>query len=115
MDKGWAQRLLTVLWQHTRWIERDPSTHSSANNHRIGELVGLLVVSLLVPEVPDSESRRRRALVELEYELGRQILPDGTGAEQAFYYHLYVLDLTLLAVAALDVTGQMSPTGSSTL
>jgi len=111
MDEGRAQRLLTVLWQHTRWIERDPSTHSSANNHRIGELVGLLVVSLLVPEVPGSESRRRRAIVELENELGRQILPDGTGAEQAFYYHLYVLDLTLLAVAALDVTGQSVPDG----
>ena len=31
---------LRALWQHARWIERDPSTGSSANNHRIGELAG---------------------------------------------------------------------------
>src|SRR6185312_6898378 len=44
------------LWQHGRWICRDPSSHSSANNHRVGELVGLLSVALLAPELPESEA-----------------------------------------------------------
>ncbi len=39
----------------------------------------------------------------------RQILPDGTGAEQAFAYQLFVLDLLLLVVSLLDCAGLAVP------
>lgn len=100
---------LRVLWQHGHWIERDPSTHSSANNHRIGELVGLIVLSALTPELDDTRHWFRDALAELADEASRQVLGDGMGAERAFSYHLYVLDLLLVAVATLDVTGHTTP------
>jgi uncharacterized heparinase superfamily protein len=104
-----AAKAVSVLWQHARWIERDPSTHSSANNHRIGELVGLITVSLLVPEVPGSAARARAAVAELADQVDRQILPDGTGAELAHHYHLHVVDLVLVAVACLDAVGDAVP------
>ncbi len=97
------------LWEHARWISQDPSTHSSANNHRIGELVGLLAVARLAPELPDAERWTAEALDGLRREATMQILPDGAGAEQAFAYTLFVVDLLLVAVALLDATGYTPP------
>ena len=93
---------LLSLWQHARWIRNEPSTHSSANNHRIGELVGLAVIGLLVPELRGSKDRVQEALDGLDIEVGRQILADGTSVEQSFTYQLFVLDLLLLVAAALE-------------
>ena len=101
--------VLGSLWEHARWIERDPSTHSSANNHRVGELVGLLAVARLAPELPEAERWTYSSLDALRREASVQILPDGAGAEQAFAYTLFVLDLLLVAVALLDATGCNPP------
>jgi Heparinase II/III-like protein/Heparinase II/III N-terminus len=101
--------VLGSLWQHARWIEMDPSTHSSANNHRVGELVGLLAVARLAPELPESERWTRAAVDGLRKEASAQILPDGAGAEQAFAYTLFVLDLLLVAVALLEATDHDTP------
>jgi len=104
-----AELIARALWQAVRWIERDPSTGSSANNHRLGELVGIIAVSALVPELESSDRRLERALAELGDEVERQIRPDGTGAEQAFAYQVFVLDLLLVAVAFLDARGLRAP------
>jgi hypothetical protein len=101
--------VLRSLWEHAHWIERDPSTHSSANNHRVGELVGLLSVGRLAPELPEADRWTRAALAALRTEAAAQVLPDGTGAEQAFAYTLFVLDLLLVAVALLDATDCDTP------
>jgi uncharacterized heparinase superfamily protein len=105
------QRNLVVgsLWQHARWIERDPSTHSSANNHRIGELVGLLYVAHLAPELHEAPRWASDALAELCQQATWQVRPDGTGAEQSFAYTLLVLDLLLLATALLDARSMRTP------
>ena len=104
-----AELIARALWQAVRWIERDPSTGSSANNHRLGELVGVVAVSALRPELEGSDRRLERALAELGDEVERQIRPDGTGAEQAFAYQVFVLDLLLVAVALLDARGLRAP------
>jgi hypothetical protein len=103
------QRLLEILRQHGQWIERDPSTHSSANNHRMGELVGTIAICVLAPEISDTERWFGSAIAELADQARRQIRPDGTGAEMAFAYHVYVVDLLLLAVALLDAAGTPIP------
>ena len=102
-------RMVVALWQHAKWIERDPSTHSSANNHRVGELVGLVAIGLLVPELRSAERWLRDGLEGLTRESALQIAPDGSGVEQAFAYHLHTLDLLLLATALLDSTGRAVP------
>jgi hypothetical protein len=109
MSRDQRAGFLSLLWQHGRWIQRDPSTHSSANNHRIGELVGLVVLSTLIPELEDTRRWLHDGLNELAGEASRQILGDGMGAEQAFTYQLYVLDLLLVAIATLDTTGNEVP------
>jgi uncharacterized heparinase superfamily protein len=104
------ERSLWSLWQHARWVERDPSTGSSANNHRIGELVGLVVVGSLAPELVDATRWLDVGVQGLEAEARAQISGDGTSVEQAFAYHVLVLDLLLVAAAAIDCTGRELPT-----
>lgn len=99
---GLGQRLVFALWQHGRWIDRDPSTHSSANNHRLGEVAGLTTIGLLAPELEMSRRWVSRGLAELARESTLQIAADGTSAEQAFGYHLHALDFLLFATALLD-------------
>ena len=105
-----ARRILRGLDHHARWILRDPSTHSSANNHVVGEFAGLATISLLAPELRGAPSWRAHALGRLTEEADRQILPDGTGVEQAFAYHLFVIDLFLLVVSLLDSASLPVPT-----
>lgn len=94
-----ATSILRALWQHARFALRDRSPESSANNHLVGELAGVATVGLLAPELRDADRFREHGLAGLAREAERQILPDGTGAEQAFAYHLFVLDLFLLVAA----------------
>ncbi len=55
LDEGRRRAGLRTLHQHAEWIRFDPSTHSSANNHRIGELAGLATIGLLAPELASAE------------------------------------------------------------
>ena len=100
---------LVSLWQHGRWITRDPSVGSSANNHRIGELAGLVAIGCLAPELRDAPRWLDFGLENLSREASLQIRADGTSVEQAFSYHLFVVDLLLLAVGLLDARGHSAP------
>jgi hypothetical protein len=109
LDASAARLVVAGLWQHARFIEGDLSPASSANNHLVGELAGLAVVGLLMPEVPDAERFLRSGLEGLAREADRQILEDGGGAEQAYAYHLFVLDLLLLVAALCERRGVAPP------
>ena len=100
---------LVSLWQHGRWITRDPSVGSSANNHRIGELAGLVAIGCLAPELRDAPRWLEFGLENLSREASLQIRADGTSVEQAFSYHLFVVDLLLLAVGLLNARGHSPP------
>jgi hypothetical protein len=110
-DDARRRAALLTLHQHASWIRFDPSTHSSANNHRLGELAGLATIGLLAPELTVSDEITTLALGELSAEAGRQIDQDGTGAEQAFAYHLFVVDLLLIVAALLIARSQEIPAG----
>lgn len=97
------------LWQHGRWIVRDLSRYSSANNHLVGELVGLLAIAVLVPELRDSSGWRDQAIEELSREAQLQVLPDGFGAEQSFAYGLFTTDLLLTCASLLETAGVPCP------
>jgi hypothetical protein len=98
-----------ALWQHGRFVSANLSRFSSANNHLVGELVGLLAVAVLVPELADAARWREQAVDGLAHEASRQILADGTGAEQAFAYWLFTTDLLLVADALQRAGGTSAP------
>ncbi|MFD6058908.1 heparinase II/III family protein [Rhodococcus wratislaviensis] len=92
--------VVRVLAESARrcWDER--SRFSSANNHLVGEMAGLATVAILLPDLARAESWEKDAIRVLSAEAGRQILPDGAGAEQAMGYQIFTSEL-LLTVAAL--------------
>lgn len=91
------------------WLERYPSLYSSANNHRLGELAGLVVGGLAFPELPRAEERHRAGVEGLGAELAAQTHPDGVNAEAAVYYHAFVLDLCTAAVSVMVRGGRAVP------
>lgn len=95
------RRVVEVLTASAARCWADRSRFSSANNHLIGELAGLAVVAILFPDVPEAGDWERRAIAELAMEADRQILTDGSGAEQAVGYQMFTVELMLVVVALL--------------
>jgi hypothetical protein len=95
--KAFRSRWQTVIGQHCHFIAGHLSLYSSANNHLLGEYLGLLVGSVGWPLWPRSTSWREVAVCGLEQEALRQNARDGVNREQAFYYHHEVAHMMMLA------------------
>ncbi|HEY0034347.1 MAG TPA: heparinase, partial [Devosia sp.] len=85
------------------WLKRFPSRFSSANNHLVAELAGEYLIGQAIGQ-PDT-----KAWQGLLAELGRQILPDGGGAEQTPTYAAFTAELVLLAALAARKDGMALP------
>ena len=101
LDSATRQAVLRFFFAHVDWIRRFPSLNSSANNHRIAELAGLIVGSIMAPGFPGAVVLRENSWRALLAEIDRQIHSDGVGAEQAAGYSAFSIELFLLAAAAL--------------
>jgi hypothetical protein len=90
---------------HRDWLERFPSRYSSANNHRVAELVGLLIIGGAYPAAarPGDVDRWWH---ELDGLILRQIHPDGVPAEQSTAYATLVLEWLALSAALGPRLGQ---------
>lgn len=89
------------------WKER--SRFSSANNHLIGEMTGLAVVALLFPELPLARQWEKRSIHALSVEASKQILPDGSGAEQSASYQMATVEFLQLVCVLLRRRGTAVP------
>ncbi len=98
-DRGFRERWLASIYSHLARIARKLSLYSSANNHLIGELVGLFVGSACFDFWPQCSAWRDLARQLLEREIRVQVAEDGVNREQAMSYHLFTLELFLLAFA----------------
>ena len=102
-----AVRMLDASARHC-WHGR--SRFSSANNHLIGELAGMITVHLLFPELASPAGVYQEALDALADEAGRQILPDGSGAEQSVSYQVFTAELFAWVVGLLRLGDREPPT-----
>lgn len=108
---GVARRAaLRFFFAHVDWIKRFPSLHSSANNHRIAELAGLIVGSIMAPGFPGAAVLRENGWRALLAEIDQQIHPDGVGAEQSPGYTAFSIELFLVAATALGRAGSLPAT-----
>ncbi len=98
----------TQIYRHQQYLATLGSHGSSANNHRIAELLGLFVGASAFPWYQESRAWRQMAASELEAEARRQIFPDGFDREQASDYHGYVLELLMIA-AVEDFASERAP------
>jgi uncharacterized heparinase superfamily protein len=83
-----------MIYEHTIFVSDHLSFFSSANNHLIVELSGVIVAAMslggeLAPLYAPARAR-------LHVEVGRQVFPDGVNAEMATHYHLFVLEALVL-------------------
>jgi hypothetical protein len=92
---AFRERWIESVYQHCHFIAGHLSRHSSANNHLLGELAGLIAASLTWPCWPESASWRDRALREFEEQALLQNGEDGVNREQAVWYHHEVADMML--------------------
>lgn len=93
---AFERRWLESIYQHCHFIAGHFSRHSSANNHLLGELMGLFVASVTWPCWAETARWREQARAEFEVEALRQTAPDGVNREQAVWYHHEVADMMLL-------------------
>ena len=95
--KLFKERWLVAVRQHCHFIAGYPSLYSSANNHLLGEMLGLLVGSITWPCWPESACWRARALRDFEQQALLQNSSDGVNKEHAIWYHHEVADMMLIA------------------
>jgi len=96
---GHALRLrwLTSVHQHCHFISGHLSRNSSANNHLLGELLGLFVAATTWPMWRESRRWHDQAHREFHREALVQNAADGVNREQAIWYQQEVADMMLIA------------------
>jgi hypothetical protein len=101
-DDEELDRLGEAVALHRAFVAARPSRYSSANNHRLAELAGLLAGSLLTPGRPAWDDH----WAELEREAEHQTYGDGGSREQAVGYFLYVLEILWVCALLARSAGQ---------
>lgn len=109
LEAGTRRRWLESVYQHARFVRHWFSTHSSANNHLLGEATGLFVAALTWPHWPEASDWLFTSKKILEREAMRQVAPDGVSREQALWYQQFVLDMLLVALLSGRANGQRFP------
>jgi hypothetical protein len=103
---AFRSRWLTSIYQHCEFVSGHYSLHSSANNHLIGELAGVVIASIAWPYWDRSRQWFDKAHAMLEREALLQNAPDGVNREQAVSYQQWELDLLLLPLLAVQANGR---------
>jgi len=98
-------RWLTAVRQHCHFIAGHLSRHSSANNHLLGELLGLMLGTTTWPCWPESARFAARARREFEEQALLQNGLDGVNREHAIWYQHEVADMMLLAGLTVRANG----------
>ena len=86
------------IYQHMKFIRETFCSGSSANNHLLGEMVGLYAACKAFPVHKDCGKWAELAKCVLEEELPKQTFDSGLNKEQAFGYQFFVLDFAMTAL-----------------
>ena len=95
-DEQKLSRLLTLFDQHGRFIHSHLEfSHIATSNHYLSDVVGLLWLGVMLPELEQAETWRTFGLSEMLSEMDKQVLDDGADFESSTGYHRFVLELFL--------------------
>lgn len=88
--------MLATFDQHGAHIRRNLEfSYIATSNHYLSDVVGLLWLGLLLPELAEAHGWRTFAFKEMLREMDKQILADGADFEASTGYHRLVLELFL--------------------
>ncbi|HOY44492.1 MAG TPA: alginate lyase family protein [bacterium] len=102
-------RLLVSVHQQAAHISGHLSRGSSANNHLLGEALGLVYAGTCFPELKGAAAWRKQGFHLFWSELVRQVHPDGVIKEQSTGYMRYLYDYGTLAITAAAAAGEGVP------
>lgn len=94
---------------HASFITANLSQYSSANNHLIGESVGLIYAGTYYPELKNAHHWRDLGFRIFVKQIPRQVHDDGVIKEQSSCYQRYNFNYCVLAQLAAEYTGHMLP------
>ena len=98
MNTETSKKVLGSIYWQTWFIEKNLSRYSSANNHLVGEALGLFWVGTLFSFLPRANKWKRKGWHILCREIERQVFPDGVSQEQSTRYLFFLFDLYRLAI-----------------
>lgn len=99
-------RLLAVFDQHGGHIKRNLEfSYLATSNHYLSDVVGLLWLGLLLPELNSAQEWREWARREMLSEMEKQVLADGADFEVSTGYHRFVLELFLYSFLLCRANG----------
>lgn len=88
--------LLQTFEQHGAHIRRNLEfSYISTSNHYLSDVVGLLWLGIMLPELEPATEWREFGLRETLREMDKQVLEDGADSEASTGYHRLVLELFL--------------------
>lgn len=90
------RKLAESVYTHAFHIHHNPSLFSSANNHLVGELTGLICAAVMLRGYGDISRWKDQAKRWLVVQAERQVLTDGVGAEQAPSYQAHTVGYYIL-------------------
>ncbi len=105
-DAALEQLRYDILPAHAWFTWRHKSVGSSANNHLLGELAGLITATVRWPELAAWSASLDELHKLWEVEALAQFAEDGGNKEQALHYHLFSFELCWHARAALLAAGR---------
>jgi hypothetical protein len=96
LNAGSLGFFLHLLQQHGNYIRRNLEfSYIATSNHYLSDVVGLLWLGLLLPELRDAKSWREFGLRQMLLEMDKQVLADGADFEASTGYHRFVTELFL--------------------
>jgi hypothetical protein len=88
--------ILATFDQHGSHIRRNLEfSYVATSNHYLSDVVGLLWLGLMMPELAEARSWRSFGFREMLREMDKQVLADGADFEASTGYHRFVLELFL--------------------
>jgi len=106
MDEIALEGFLQTLDQHGAHIRRNLEfSHIATSNHYLADVVGLLWIGLLLPELAAASEWREFGFREMLNEMDKQLLPDGADYEASTGYHRLKVELFLYSFMLCHLNG----------
>ncbi|MET0402024.1 MAG: alginate lyase family protein [Cystobacter sp.] len=103
---GFLVPVLQALAEHSAWVETHLEDGGAVpNNHLVSNFVGLLVVGLLFPQLPDAPRQVSIATAGLRTQVAAQVHADGSSFEGSIPYHRLSVELFTLAFVVARAQG----------
>ena len=90
------RQLLALFDRHGTYIRNNLEfSYIATSNHYFSDVIGLLWLGIVLPELRDAADWREFGYREMLAEMDKQVLPDGADFESSTGYHRYILELLL--------------------